>query len=565
MSLRKDTERRVDKLRAAGAIGPLQELIVALIYWIADAADRTRGGYAAQLLAKVYAAARDLLPTAPPAETDPRRELVNAAIAVAEEPDPEAIAQPLRATTPTPGARHEVRLVKFVAWLLGFRFMRWQIDAARILTEIDPSGVGWRWKTVVITVPRQAGKTLLLAILMIQRALTRPGHLNRYTAQTGKDARLRWLEWVRWFTAPILPVSLARNFLPSLLAGGSAEKGIYRGAGSPVINFANASELGPFTPGPSGLDGSQADTLIVDEAFVHTLDEGEAILGSIQPTQITRPWRQTIIVSTRGTASSTFLIDWINRASAALDDPASRVALIDYSVPDDEDPYSEEVLMRRHPAFHNPPIREAILEQRNGPASVWLRAYCNKQITLTGELVVDADHWAAQELPTTTPLGKLLAVALSVARDRSAATLAAAWKDGDNIHAKIIATAAGTHWIPDELDRIPDGVPLVAMPAGPTLTVLDNLPSATDERVTRLSSRDYAAHCQAWLDYTWSGRAQHVQSAILDDQLAAAATKAAMGCVVLDPDKSVGPIDQLEALALATAAATQPDRELQVF
>ncbi|MFT3877429.1 MAG: hypothetical protein QM708_13550 [Propioniciclava sp.] len=565
MSLRHDTERRVTRLRDAGAIGPLNELVVAVILWISDAADRTRGGYAAQLLAKVYAAARELLPTPPPVDGDPRRDLIEQSLAVAGEPDPEQIAVPLRSTAPTPGARHEVRLVKFVGWLLGIRFMRWQIDAARILTEIDPSGVGWRWKTVVITVPRQSGKTLLLAVLMIQRCLTRAGHLCRYTAQTGKDARLRWLEWVRWFTGAHLPRSGVRNFLAGLLVGRSAEKGIYRGAGSPAMFFANGAELGPFTPSPAGLDGGQADTLVVDECFVHTLEEGEAILGSISPTQITRPWRQTIIVSTRGTAASTFLIDWINRAIVALGDPTSRVAIIDYSVADDEDPYDEAVLTRRHPAFHNPVIREAILEHRSGPSSLWLRAFCNRQITLGGDLVVDPDVWVDQELPTTTEPGTILAIALSVARDRTASSIAASWRVGDHIHAQIIATAAGSHWLADTLASIPAGVPIVAMPAGPTLTVLDALPAYLGERVQRLSTRDYATYCQSWLDYTWSGLARHVQSAHLDDQLAGAVTKAAMGCLVLDPDRSAGPLDQLEALALATAAATQPAIELQAF
>ena len=47
--------------------------------------------------------------------------------------------------------------------------------------------------------------------------------------------------------------------------------------------------------------------------------------------------------------------------------------------------------------------------------------------------------------------------------------------------------------------------------------------------------------------------------------LAAAVTRASMGCLVLDPDKSAGPLDQLEAIALATARATTPTTELQVF
>ena len=370
---------------------------------------------------------------------------------------------------------------------------------------------------------------------------------------------------MRWFTSPALPRSGVRNFLPTLLAGRSADKGIYRGAGSPMMNFGNTAELGPFTPGPAGLDGGQGDTIVVDECFVHTLEEGEAILGSISPTQITRPWRQTIIVSTRGTQASTFLIDWIKRGIAALGDPDSKIAIIDYSVPDDEDPYDEAVLMRRHPAFHNPVVREAILEHRSGPSSVWLRAFCNRQLTLGGELIVDAELWSTQELDTLTVPGEILAAAVSVARDRTASSIAVAWRAGNQVHAKVVATDAGSYWLAAAIEQLPEGIPVLAMPAGPTLTVLDALPAHVGERVTRLTSREYATHCQAWLDYTWSDLARHVQSAVLDDQLAAAVTRASMGCLVLDPDKSAGPLDQLEAIALATARSTAPTHELQVF
>lgn len=562
-SVRTDAERHIDRLRDAGLVGRLEQFAVALVLYVADAADRSPYGYVAAMLAGVLRTARNLLPTAAIADGDPIQTYIDTVVdqVLNEQPAP-LTAKPLRCTQPTPGARHETRQVQLLARLLGYTLMPWQLLALRILTELDPSGVGWRWKTVVITVPRQSGKTFLLAMLQLQRAITRAHHLCRYTAQTGKDAWKRWLELVGLFSSG---PATAQRIMVSLLRGKSIDKGVYRGAGSPTVFLRNRSEISPFTPGPAGLDGGQSDTLIVDEAFVWTLEEGEALEASVNPTKITRPWRQKIIVSTRGTEASTWLIDWLARAADALDDPDSRIALIDFSVPDGVDLYAEETLARYHPAYGYTITLDALQEEMAGPRSVWERSYCNRQVALAGELIVDADLWTSLELEQRTPLPKRFAgYAISVARDRSAATITASWTKGRKIFTAVLERRPGTTWLADRLASLGPG-PIYAMPAGPTLTVLDALPKKVQRRITRLNPRGYATACQSWLDYTWSSAAWHAPTPGLDDQLAGASTRASSGCLVLDADKSLGPIDQIEATALATWAATTKPTEDQVF
>lgn len=468
-------------------------------------------------------------------------------------------AQPRAATPPTPGARHELRQVAFVAALMGTPLMPWQRRLARLTTEHHPSGVGWRYPTVVLTVPRQSGKTTFLGVLQVQRCLTRPRHQAWATAQTGKDARERWLETADlWTTGP----AAWRALMTPTLRAGDVRKGINRGAGSSAISWANGSRMSPFAPLPTSLDGYKVDCLIVDEAMSLTLEDGEDLLGSINPTLITRPWRQRWIVSTRGTAASTFFQDHLDRAQHSLA-TGGDIALLDYSTPDGLDLYAEATLAAHHPAFGHTITWEALQSEMAGPASVWERAYHNRQVAMAADTVVPLDLWARQALdpdtaPTVAPWSRVV-VALDVALDRSGASLTAGWQSDGRVITRVIRSEPGTAWIPSALAGVRGAI--WADPTGPTLTVLDAIPGV---QVHRLAPREYGAACQAWLDWTWSDRARHVDTPGLDDQLAVAVTRALAGCLALDPPRSRGPIDQVRGTAIAAWAATRT-REDQVF
>ena len=73
--------------------------------------------------------------------------------------------------------------------------MPWQRYVADTALEIDPASGRLKYRTVVITVPRQSGKTTLLLSLMVHRAIGFGQRQNIvYTAQTQKAARKKWEE-----------------------------------------------------------------------------------------------------------------------------------------------------------------------------------------------------------------------------------------------------------------------------------------------------------------------------------------------------------------------------------
>src|SRR5215217_7263151 len=80
-----------------------------------------------------------------------------------------------------------------VADLLGTPLMPWQRHVADVALELDPETGLLAYREVILTVPRQSGKTTLLLAVMTHRALGF-GQRQRvlYTAQTRNDARKKW-------------------------------------------------------------------------------------------------------------------------------------------------------------------------------------------------------------------------------------------------------------------------------------------------------------------------------------------------------------------------------------
>ena len=80
-----------------------------------------------------------------------------------------------------------------VAAALGKPYMPWQRMAADVACEVDERG-RFVYHNVIISVPRQAGKTTSTLTLGLHRTMTTPGGKVWYTAQTGQAARERFLQ-----------------------------------------------------------------------------------------------------------------------------------------------------------------------------------------------------------------------------------------------------------------------------------------------------------------------------------------------------------------------------------
>jgi|GEM_PF-5418614 len=468
------------------------------------------------------------------------------------------------ATPPTPGAIHDTRRIHRVATLLypagaPYRpahkgLIPWQVGACRVISEHDPRGVGWRWPRVVVTVPRQSGKSVMVAALVVYRCIMMPGHHVYMTAQTGQKARELWLGVVE---AMEHSPKIARTI-----------RKVTKGAGDSKVLFRNGSLFAPFPPTSDGLDSKQCDTLVIDEAMAHSVEAGEALLGSAIPTQTSRPWRQTILISTRGGADAAWFRGIIAQAEEAGLIPESHTAIIEYASPDGADPNDPAIYPQFHPGVGYTTDVESIMGFREQmSAAEFKRAFGNRwdeadeddhaAIPIASVNAVTAE-WPASPAARVT-------IAFDIAADQSSATIAAGWIGDDGVPtAAVIAHQPGTSWLAQDLAALhAAGAPITADPAGPTAVWLDSAPDSL--AVTRTSPAGYALACQTLHDRVLSGTCHLLPSDALTAALRAAVTRPLAGMTALDPRKSAEPIDAARAVALALHAAILRPRELQVF
>lgn len=470
-------------------------------------------------------------------------------------------AAPAYATRPTPGARHELAAVAEVARLLRRPLMPWQSQVSRVATELHPDGVRWRWPIVIVTVPRQAGKTTLEHAISVQRSIRRrAGNLGPnqswYTAQTGKDARARWRDLVRMIRASpeLAPLATVRESI-----------------GSESITWSNLAEISPFAPTPNSLHGYTPPLVTTDEAFAHDEDAGTALEGAIRPAQVTIPDRQWWIVSTAGTATSTWLKRWIDLGRASIDDPASPIAYFEWSLAADLDPY-DPANWGFHPALgHTITLETLAGEAASTPGGEWLRAYCNRW-TSTSTPLLDLGLWDQLAAPDTViplPAGRV-GLGYDVSADATSGAVWAAWLDhADRLVVHCVQAGPGIGWVAqaviDARRALPGRPTPHAHTDGPVRGITDQL-ELQDIAVTLIRPADAPTGTGQLLRAARGRTLVHDGSPALRAALSVAATRPAPGGGggwTLSPVASAGPIDALRAAAAAVRATTTTPTPIQ--
>jgi len=465
-------------------------------------------------------------------------------------------AVPKYATTRTPANPTFGARIAATAAFMGGLLMPWQRQVADVALELDPTNPGaFRYPVVVVSVPRQAGKSFLLRAVMVDRMMAYRNHEILMTAQTGKDARKRWKQ---------INTALRTEKRPGYFR-------TYASQGSERTEYVRTgSFISPFAPTPKSIHGDSLHLVTVDEAWAFDSESGLALETAINPSQLTIKDSQLWIVSTKGTTSSAYLNNLIRAGREAVKDPTARMAYFEWSADEEkaeQDPYSDETLSF-HPAVGHTQTMDKIRSLATGDVSAWRRSILNLE-TLTDTTVIDLAVWdslaAGAERPVPPP--SRAAIAFDVAADRSAATIAAGWISDGALNVAVLASAAGVEWLRPRLRSLAAaGYRWVgADDAGPTRTVAaDLIDEGLDLSV--LSPREYATATQLFLDRVRDGDLVHDGADILRENLTAATTRTLAGVSAWDTNRSAGPIDALRAVTVAAWAASQPAPDpIQIF
>jgi len=405
---------------------------------------------------------------------------------------------------------------------MGRPLMPWQQQVVDVALEVDDDG-RYVYQLVLVTVPRQSGKTTLFGTVLDHRAIVVPRARCWFTMQTAKDA-VDWLTNEHW---------------PLLAPFGDLVR-LRRMAGSENIRWVRSGGLvRPFPPTPAGLHSKVSDLVVVDEAWAFDYVRGTQLDQAIVPTQATRPGAQVWKVSTAGDAAATWWLGTVEQGrAAALADRREGVAYFDWSVGDDVDPCDPAAWPTYHPAYGRTVGAEAM-----GAALAMLgpdefgRAYGNRWTSQVAR-VIPLAAWraaAAPELPV--PEVGDVALGFDVAVDRSDAAVVAAWRRelGGAAPAAALEVAdcrPGVGWVADRVVELierwaPRAVYYDA--AGPALDVADQLARRGVDLVG-LKAREYAAACAGLLDAVVADPpAVQIRPHPTLDQAAAAAARRTLG------------------------------------
>lgn len=437
----------------------------------------------------------------------------------------------------------------------GKTLMPWQQQVANVACELSREHPGeFHYQTVIITVPRQAGKSDLLGAIHTHRLVAYRRHLAVMTAQTGRDAGKRW----RNIVGDINPHDLERFFK------------VNKGKGSEFLQYLpTGSRLDPFAPTPQSLHGDSLALASIDEAWAFTQLQGAELEGAIRPTFLTVPNSQLWIVSTRGTANSAWLNEKIAIGREAVNDPGSRIAYFEWSAAEEaaeSDPYSDEALAF-HPAIGYTQTARKVRDLGAGAdvsLSEWRRAYLNLA-TETTETAFDLALWDSRrwnydldgETSRIVPESAHdMVLAFDVALDGSSATIAAAWLDEENNPAVSVAmTAPGTAWLrPALIQASKKGYrAIITDDTGANSTIVADLALEINFHV--YGYREYKHANQSFVDRLREGTFTHDGNRTVREQISYAVLRTSSSGRVIDASKSLGSVDALRAVVLAQHAA----------
>lgn len=430
--------------------------------------------------------------------------------------------------------------------ILGHPAMPWQREAAGLIGECDASGRLLN-PLVIVSVPRQAGKTTLMLAAMIQRLTTRQQARVWYTAQTGIKAREQL--WEMMDAVDLSPLGKATRSK--------------RGAGDTSIEMMGlSSRIRAHPPTPDSLHGNQSDLNVIDEGWFFDEALAAGLMGAITPTQATRPNAQTIIVSTRGTAASTWFHGLIDQGRAG------EACLIDYGVAEGTEPDDFAAIAAAHPAIgHTQDVEILTSARKQLSEGEFLRAYGNLP-TKAVDRLIPAD---VVELAMTTadlPAGEpVFGAAVSFERDDVVIVAAVADVDGVPV-VEVVDWRDSTEGVAERLAALTDrhGGHVAIAPAGPAGSLADDA-DRLDARLTRVNDGELSAATVDFLDRVRRPlvdpaarpgvrlRAHPAFAAAFD----AAALRTSGDRVFLSRRTSAGSIAAIEAATLAVRAlATRP-------
>jgi hypothetical protein len=414
--------------------------------------------------------------------------------------------------------------------------MPWQQHVADVGLELDADGLP-AYREVVVTIPRQNGKTTLVVSWVLDRALMWGSRQRAvYTAQTGKDARDKVLDdWVPLIDGSPLKAAIGK---------------VKRVNGSEGIMFKGGGQLDVLASSESSGHGRTLDLGVIDEAFDDVDHRREQ---AIIPAMSTKRSAQLLVVSTMGTDRSLYLNQKVDAGRAAVTSGAtSGIAYFEWSAPEDADIDDPATWYGCMPALGRT-IDESVIRhaRQTMPEGEFRRAYLNQR-TQSDERVIPAAVWDAVCGPDVMPDGRVV-FAVDSPPDRSAASIAVA--DADR-KVELVEYERGTGWAVPRCEELARkwGTAIAVDPSGPAGAFGVEL-KQRGVRVIEVAGRDMANACGQFYDAV-ADQTVRIRTHDVLNAAVGAAMKRPTGDTWVWGRKNLTDISPLVAVTLASYAAS---------
>lgn len=362
--------------------------------------------------------------------------------------------------------------------------MPWQRYVADVALEIDPETGRLAYREVILTVPRQSGKSTLILAVGTHRALAFGGRQNiRYGAQTRNDARAKWED--------DYVVALESSPLRKLFR-------VRKTNGNEAIIFRNGSRWGITANTEKAGHGATLDLAFLDEAFAQV---DARLEQAFKPAMITRPQPQLWVVSTAGTDQSLYLIDKRDRGRKLVEQGVNKgVAYFEWSAPEDADPADREVWWQCMPALGHTISEDAIAADfASMDVNEFRRAYLNQWVDHKAvEPVIPPGVWSEIEDRTSQIHGDPIAFAVDATPERSSAAIAVAGRRYDGLgHVEVVNNQPGTSWLLPRILQLHQRYPAASWLLDPVSSAASLLPSLQEHGIEPIliSTREMTQAC----------------------------------------------------------------------
>ena len=436
----------------------------------------------------------------------------------------------------------------FVEKVIGDTLLPWQRWLFEHALELDESGDRFRFRTVLVLVGRQSGKSTWAKYLALWRMYADDAKLVLGTAQNLDVSEALWKQAVE--TAEDSPV-LRKQIVQVEMSSGRKTLHL-KGGRAYKVQSANRR-------GGRGMSG---DLVLLDELREHqTWDAWSAV----SKTTMARPRAQLVCLSNAGDDNSVVLNDLRERALQSVDDPDASIGLFEWSAPDGC-PTDDPAMW----AYSTPSLGYTIQPESirsahaTDPDWVFRTEVLCQRVNLAA--VSPLPRWPhVREPGSTAPVGAPTGFAVDVSWDRSRAWIGAAVRLPDGrTHLEAVASDEGTEWVLPRLRELcerwsPVAVGLQASGA-PASTLLGELEEFLDVPVAAIGGADLARACGSMFDAVANGTVRHPGQEPIDSAARHASIRPLSDAWVFDRKRS--PVDiaglMAEAMALWVLSTIKP-------